>query len=431
MAIVAGEKHSCALNSTGAVKCWGQNDRGQLGNGTTTDSDTPVDASGLASGVIALGAGNKHTCAVLSSGVIRCWGHNNHGQLGDGGSADSPVPVDVAALPPMMSVAAGAEHTCGLTPGGGVKCWGRNDKGQLGDGSGSDSATPVDVATLATGAAWIETGEKHSCAAMNSGLTRCWGDNANGQLGNNTTVDSGLPVDVSGLSDAIQIGAGKEFTCALRQAGNVSCWGRNNGGQLGDGTGSDSDVPVDVVGFGGTAPTPTPQPSPTTVSFLAGEDSYVDSTTPGQNFGTETTMRISDVNRSLLKFDVSSIPSGATVTNAELVLCFSSILSLAAGRTHELNRATSSWAEGSVTWSNQPGSTGPAVTWTVPLVTGCTSLDVTAAAQAWVDGSFTNDGWWITDQNESSASILSEVQYATSEDAVLGRRPTLNVTYSP
>ena len=141
-------------------------------------------------------------------------------------------------------------------------------------------------------------------------------------------------------------------------------------------------------------------------------------------------MRVGGTDRSLLRFDVSGIPNGATVTNAELILCYSSILSLAAGRTHELNRPTSSWTETGVTWNNQPGgNSGSAVTWTIPLITGCTSLDVKVPVQDWVTNG-NNDGWRITDQNEGSASGLATVEYATREDSVSGLRPTLNVTYT-
>jgi hypothetical protein len=141
-------------------------------------------------------------------------------------------------------------------------------------------------------------------------------------------------------------------------------------------------------------------------------------------------MRVNDTNRSLLQFDVSGIPNGATVTNAELVLCFSSILSLAVGRTHELNRPSSSWIETAVTWNNQPGgNSGQAITWNIPLITGCISLDVKAPVQDWVTNG-NNDGWRISDQNESSA-LLADVEYHTREGSVSGLRPTLNITYSP
>jgi hypothetical protein len=139
-------------------------------------------------------------------------------------------------------------------------------------------------------------------------------------------------------------------------------------------------------------------------------------------------MHVSDADRSLLQFDLASIPNGASVSNAQLVLCFASIAPSAAGRTHELNRPTSGWTETTVTWNNQPGgNSGQAVTWTIPSIPGCVSLDVTSSLQAWVGGT-ANNGWRITDEDEGTAQ---HVEYVTREDPVSGLRPTLNVTYAP
>ena len=468
--VLAGEKHTCALSSAGGVKCWGLNDKGQLGDGTGLDSGVPVDVAGLASGVTAIAAGSKHTCAVLGSGEVRCWGHNNHGQLGDGGSSDSNVPVTVGPLPAMSRVAGGIEHSCGISLTGGVKCWGRNDKGQLGNGTGADSATPVDVTGLSAGAAWIDAGEKHSCAVMDSGGVKCWGHNSKGQLGDGTKGDSNTAVDVSGITDAAWLGAGKEFTCALHQTRKASCWGDNSKGQLGDGTRNDSTVPVEVVGFGGTAPsptltatptptpsptptptetpTPTPTPSPTptptptatltptptptstpaVISLTSIEDSYVNASSPLSNYGSDATMHVDAAERSLLLFDLSSVPSGANVITADLVLCVIAITAGAEGRIHELTRVTSTWTETGVTWNDQPGgAAGGPIPLTVPGSTGCVSVDVAQSVQSWMGGA-ANYGLRITDKDEGTALL---VQYATREHILPGFQPTLNVTFTP
>jgi hypothetical protein len=138
-------------------------------------------------------------------------------------------------------------------------------------------------------------------------------------------------------------------------------------------------------------------------------------------------MHVSSTDRSLLKFNLASIPAGSTINSAELRLCFASFLSLAIGRTHQMVRPTAPWAESTVTWSNQPGgNSGSAITWNVPLlVTDCVTVDVKATVQAWA-GSPSNFGWRITDQDELSAP---HVEYVTREGDP-ARRPTLNVTYT-
>jgi alpha-tubulin suppressor-like RCC1 family protein len=137
------------MTGEGGVKCWGDNFYGQLGDGTTNSSATPVDVVGLASGVAAVTAGGYHTCALTAEGGAKCWGLNHWGQLGNGSISflnPNPVPIDVVSLGSSVTViAAGWAHTCAVTMGGGVKCWGRNFYGALGDGTTNSSATPVDV----------------------------------------------------------------------------------------------------------------------------------------------------------------------------------------------------------------------------------------------------------------------------------------------
>ena len=306
-AIAAGS-HPCALMAGGGVKCWGQNDAGQLGNGTTTGPDTcpgvgpatpcsttPIDVSGLSSGVSAIATGGSHTCALMAGGGVKCWGDNSFGQLGNGTTtgpetcpgftvpaACSTTPVDVSGLGSgVTAIAAGGSHTCALTTGGGVKCWGFNDLGQLGNGTttGPDqcpgfigprcNATPVDVSGLSSGVTAIAPGGSTTCALTNGGEVKCWGQNSFGQFGNGTTTGpdcfggcSATPVDISGLSGVVSaISVGGSTTCALTNGGGAKCWGENLSGQVGNGTlgGSDPDIcfgaciptPVDVTGLSG------------------------------------------------------------------------------------------------------------------------------------------------------------------------------------
>lgn len=245
VAIAGGGFHTCALiATTGAVQCWGQNVWGQLGDGTTTDSSTPVTVSGLAAGAIAISAGGFHTCALLSTGAVQCWGQNQYGQLGNGSTTGSPTPVTVSGLASgVVAIATGVSHSCGLSQAGAVQCWGRNQFGQLGGGSTSNSSTPVTVANLAA-AVQIATGANHTCAVAGAGV-QCWGSNNNGQLGNGTTTDSTSPVAPNGLGGGmVAVAAGSGHSCALAISGTVQCWGTNSARQLGDGTMNNSSTPV-------------------------------------------------------------------------------------------------------------------------------------------------------------------------------------------
>ena len=252
--IAVGEYHACALTSKGGVKCWGSNYGGELGDGTTTDRHTPVAVSGLASGVSAIAVGLYHTCVVASKGAVRCWGDNEVGELGDGTTTERHIPVAVPGLATgVTAIAAGDAHTCALTSPGGVECWGVNPSGEFGNGTTTDSSTPVAVSGLAGDVAAIVVSSSHTCTLTNEGGVECSGDNEEGQLGDGSTIERHIPVAVSGLASGVTaIAAGELNTCALTSAGAVECWGFNAVGELGDGTTVDSHKPVGVIGFGGS-----------------------------------------------------------------------------------------------------------------------------------------------------------------------------------
>jgi alpha-tubulin suppressor-like RCC1 family protein len=270
--ISAGTDYSCALTSAGGAKCWGDNDSGQLGDGTTSDHSIPEDVIGLTSGLVSISASYNHTCALTTSGKIKCWGDNYYGELGNGTTSDQTTPVDVRGLSDgAIDIAAGYSHTCALTTRGGVKCWGANEVGELGDGTIYNSRTPVDVIGLSSGVSAISVYESHTCALTADGEVKCWGDNYSGQLGNGTKKDSSIPVGVLGLSSGVNaISVGYDHACALTANGEVKCWGGNYAGQLGDGTTTDHLTPTNVLGLHGEASSISSGDESTCVSTMDG-----------------------------------------------------------------------------------------------------------------------------------------------------------------
>lgn len=242
--VASGRDHSCAVRTDGRVMCWGHNGSGQLGDGSMTHRAAPVLVPGVTSAV-SLALGGEHSCALGSDGRVRCWGRNDAGQLGSGMmGGTSTAAVEVVGLTNVVAIGAGDLHTCALTSAREVRCWGRNAFGQLGNGTTVDSATPVAVSSLSN-VVGLAVGEQRSCAVLGGGSVRCWGRNASGQLGNGTTVDSSTPVSVTGLSSVVWLDAGSAHTCAVLSSptGSVRCWGSNIAGELGDGTSTSSSTP--------------------------------------------------------------------------------------------------------------------------------------------------------------------------------------------
>lgn len=244
-------QHACALTPAGKLMCWGLNGSGQLGNGTNTSSTPPTVVSGLSGAVLDVVMGAQHTCALLSGGVVNCWGGNTYGQLGNGTTTNSLVPVPVAGISGASSIAANGYTTCAIVAGG-LRCWGQNWYGQFANGTTTDSSTPVASTVVTSGLTSIALGGSSIYAINSSGALLAWGDNLYGQLGNGTNTASQQPTVVTGLSSGVRrVVAGNAYACAVTASGTVSCWGFNNDGELGNGTMSASYLPVSVSGVSG------------------------------------------------------------------------------------------------------------------------------------------------------------------------------------
>jgi len=239
--LALGETHTCAVTTTGGVMCWGANESFQLGNGTSTDSSTPVAAVGLSSGVRSVSVGSWHSCALTTAGGVKCWGWAGDGALGRGDQTDSAVPVDVPGLTSgVTSLSVRYESNCAVVSGN-VKCWGAGRDGQMGNGAYDNQYSPVLVTGL-SGATSVSTGQSHACALLSGGTVMCWGQGSTGALGDGTTTSKAVPVAVTGLTGVTKLEAGNWNTCVLTTSSRA-CWGDNRFGQYGDNTTTESYTP--------------------------------------------------------------------------------------------------------------------------------------------------------------------------------------------
>jgi alpha-tubulin suppressor-like RCC1 family protein len=258
-AISAGDGHSLALMDGGTVKGWGENSFGGVGAGDNAAHFTPVDVVGL-TGVSAVSAGGFFSIALKNDGTVWTWGLNDVGQLGNNLLINSLSPVQVkgpggvGVLDNVLAISAGQNHSLALKSDGTVWAWGLNDVGQLGNGTTTNSPVPVQVAGL-TGVAAVSAGEVHSLALLTDGTVRAWGDNFFGELGDGTTTTRKTPVQVKGpggvgvLNNVQAIAAGGHFSVALRNDGTAWAWGSGVDGQIGDGTINGRLTPVQVHGL--------------------------------------------------------------------------------------------------------------------------------------------------------------------------------------
>jgi alpha-tubulin suppressor-like RCC1 family protein len=247
LAVASGDEHNCAIRLDGKALCWGKNNQGQLGDGSKTPSDAPVLVANLADAV-ALSLGNGFSCALKQDRTVVCWGRNDTGQLGDGSTLASSAPKPVKGLANVTGLFAGAGHACALLASGGVSCWGGNSSGQLGDGTKVNRLTPVAIKSLASGVLWMGVGFSHGCALKSNATLVCWGDNADGQLGNGSTKAATTPVNVLDLTSVSVLAVGGVHNCVVTNpSGATLCWGSNMFGQVGSGAQGNKNRPTPVL----------------------------------------------------------------------------------------------------------------------------------------------------------------------------------------
>ena len=279
--------HTCAIVENGDVKCWGRDDiNGQLGDGGSNTninapSSTPIDL-GTGRTAVAISAGASHSCAILDTRDVKCWGSNYYGQLGDGGynntNAPSSTAIDLGVGRTAVAISTGYSHTCALLDNADLKCWGYSFSGQLGIGIlgaygthsqyniSSPPSTPINLGAGRTAVA-VSAGHHHTCAILDNGDLKCWGNDGDpsggGQLGDGggiawTHTPPSTPIDLGVGRTAIAVSAGEDHTCAILDNGDLKCWGSDEYGQLGNGpsiTGnqySPPSTPIDL-GSGRTA----------------------------------------------------------------------------------------------------------------------------------------------------------------------------------
>jgi len=245
----AQQQNTCALLADGSMYCWGDNAWGQIGDGTVGDRTIPGAAArpvparvASLANIIEIALCAQTACALLADHTIRCWGRNNSGAVGDGTTVDRPTPVAVVGVTNAMAIAGGLNHFCAVLLDGAIRCWGANESGELGDGTTIDRAVPVPVSGIVAAQA-VGCSESFSCALGIDGSVQCWGLNQSGQLGDGTLVRRTVPVPVPGVR-AITVRVGLSSSWAVAENRSVVGWGNNRFGQLGDGTTSDHLIPT-------------------------------------------------------------------------------------------------------------------------------------------------------------------------------------------
>jgi alpha-tubulin suppressor-like RCC1 family protein len=300
--VAMGPTHACAVYSSGIVRCWGSDVNGQLGNDASlVSSNTPVSVFGI-NNATEIASGIDFSCARLSTGAVKCWGLGTSGQLGNGSNASATTPVTVTGITNAVLVAAGGSTACAtLSASPWLQCWGMGTSGQLGNGANLSQSTPVSVTGPGASVTSIAVGGSHACAIW-SAQSRCWGMGTSGQLGNSASLSSNTPVNVTSGNVHTIVATGDNHSCARTSTSTVVCWGANSTGAVGNGGApTNTNAPAAVTGIGTTA-----------VWVAAGNrHSCGGSATTARCWGEDQQGQIGD-NASLVNLTTSAAVSGIT-----------------------------------------------------------------------------------------------------------------------
>ncbi|MCL2609009.1 MAG: hypothetical protein FWD94_03790 [Treponema sp.] len=236
--------HTAAIASNGTLWTWGSNDRGQLGNGTTTGRDLPARID-MKTSWASVSVGEAHTAAIRTDGSLWSWGWNSKGQLGDGTTTSRNVPAQVGTAKDWVMVSAGKENTAAIRKDGTLWVWGSSANGYLGNGGGREQHEPVRVGT-ATDWAYVSAGANHIAAIRKDRSLWAWGLNSKGQIGDGTATTRNVPTLIGDATNWASVSAGELHTVAVQTDGSLWSWGSNEHGQLGDGTTTNRNVPVKI-----------------------------------------------------------------------------------------------------------------------------------------------------------------------------------------
>ena len=242
--VTSGYDHTCIIDKASNAWCWGEGDDGRLGNGATDDSATPVQVSGP-TGWDQIDCGQDHCCGILQAGgAVACWGANDQGQLGVGTTNPSHVPK-LTGLTGARHISAGARHTCVVTNPGTLFCWGINDNGQIGQPTGTTTKSTGAVGVPeVTNAVQVGCGERSTCILLSTGVTKCFGHNTSWQLGGpNPMPNTHVPTQVFGPNNAKRLGIGFDHHCSVANGTAAICWGNGSEGEMGTGGKSSQNGP--------------------------------------------------------------------------------------------------------------------------------------------------------------------------------------------